>query len=82
MRAEITKCLSEHFSTEAQDNQAYISMITDQLMEIIHDHDIPLIADAVYKTMINLVNKKGARNETTKSKLPDPSEPYIKGEQY
>ncbi len=58
MRAEITKCLSEHFSTESQDNQAYISMITDQLMDIIHDHDIPLIVDAIYKVIVSL-SKKG-----------------------
>jgi len=64
MRAEIAKCLNEHFSTEAQDKQAYISMITDQLMEIIHDHDIPLIADAVVKAIIAVSDNKGVRDET------------------
>ena len=50
--------------TENQENQEIVGSIADDIIQIFYDYNIPMIANAVYKVILTLSEKRGVRNET------------------
>ncbi len=64
IKDDLVKYLSERLDTDDQEHIEIINHLADGIVQIFYDYNIPLIANAVYKVIVTLVEKRGVRNET------------------